>query len=342
VLQQQKNWADERDVLSAIVVGCFKENKKYQMTEAVVEAGSFAPAQPHITRAERDRAVSIVQVCLELNLEVLPITSARYPAQLREITAPPAALYLHSLNSGRCIPSKLVGVVGTRAASINTCRSASELSAALARAGLPVVSGLALGIDGAAHRGALESGAEFPTLAVLAHGLDRVYPPTHVGLAREILEAGGVIVSEYPPGTEPMKHHFLARNRIIAGLSQGIVVVQAGSRSGSLVTANFAAEYGRDVFVVQDSSNDELSKGGADLIDQGAMAIASAADVLLEYGFTQGGDRATECGLWKTMSVDSFIGITDLSAADMLRLELQGQIVRLPGNQVRVSSQIIE
>jgi len=342
VLQTQGPTLAESDLLYAVAVGQFKENKRYQATRAVLEAESFKVIESVLSRFDLEQAGEILSKCAALNLEVWPITSKRYPALLREISAPPPVLYVHTLNSNQRISERAIAVVGTRAASIEVCRQASELSEVLARSGLLVVSGLALGVDGAAHRGALQSGIECPTVAVLAHGLDRVYPPTHIGLAREILDAGGVIVSEYAPGVEPMKHHFLARNRIIAGLSRGVVVIQAGARSGSLVTAHCAADYGRDVFVLQGDPQEEKSLGGAALIEQGAIAIASAADVLCEYGIKVSPTNNVDTSTWTTMSIDSFIAVTALSHGELLRLELEGRLLRLPGNQVRVSPQVIE
>lgn len=325
------------DELYAIALSQFKESKRYQATQAVVAAGSFEPVKACFSGADLKLARETADKCRELNLLLLPITSKLYPNQLREISAPPSILYVHSLNPEREIPEAAISIVGTRAASIDVCSRASEMSATIARAGITVVSGLALGIDGAAHRGALKSGIACPTIAVLAHGLDRVYPPTHVGLAREILDAGGLIVSEYAPGVEPMKHHFLARNRIIAGLSKGVVVVQAGARSGSLVTANFAADYGRDVFIVQDPSDDERSLGGAAMIEQGAIAVSCAGEVLREYNIVVDDQKNHDTGAWRTMNFESFKTVTALSSGEILKLELEGRLIRLPGNQVRVS-----
>ncbi len=330
------------ELLYAVAVGQYKDSKRYQATQAVVQAGSFKQIELILSRAEMVAAATIVDVCLELNVEIVPITSTRYPRPLRVISAPPPVLYVHTLNRDFCIPAQAIGVVGTRAASINVCHQASEIGAKLARSGMTVVSGLALGIDGAAHRGALQSELPCPTIAVLAHGLDRVYPPTHIGLAREILDAGGLIVSEYAPGVEPRKHHFLARNRIIAGLSRGVVVVQAGARSGSLVTANCAADYGRDVFILSSAVDDERSKGGDALIEQGALAITSAAEILREYNIPCETEPSGDTSTWTTMSLDSFSAATALSPADILRLEIEGRLMRVPGNQVRVSPQLIE
>lgn len=336
----------DSEILCAVAIGQFKDSKRYQATQAVVQAASFKPIEPLISQVEREAAVTIVEACSALNLIVVPITALQYPRLLRAIPAPPPVLYVQTRRQELCIPEQAIGVVGTRAASIEVCRQASELSANLARAGLTVISGLALGIDGAAHRGALDRATHkarnsCPTIAVLAHGLDRVYPSTHLGLARDILDAGGLIVSEYAPGIEPKKHHFLARNRIIAGLSRGVVVVQAGARSGSLVTANCAADYGRDVFIVSGSGDDERSRGGDALIEQGAIAITSAAEVLREYNLSVEVLPAADTTTWIAMSLDSFIAVTALSLADVLQMEFEGLLIRLPGNQVRVAPQII-
>lgn len=330
-----------QETLCAVAVSQFSESKKYQATQVVRQAASFEPIEALLSRAERAAALSILENCSALNLTIVPLTSPSYPLALREIPAPPPALYLHSMKREFCIPAQAIGVVGTRAATIEVCRQASEISARLAGAGMTVISGLALGIDGAAHRGALQAELACPTIAVLAHGLDRIYPPTHMGLAREILAAGGVIVSEYSPGVEPKKHHFLARNRIIAGLSRGVVVVQAGARSGSLVTANCAADYGRDVFIVSGGSDDECSSGGNALIEQGAIAISSAADVLREYNISEQAVLEADTREWITMSLEAFAATTKLAPREILQLEFAGRLTRLPGNQVRVALQVI-
>jgi DNA processing protein len=199
-----------------------------------------------------------------------------------------------------------------------------------------VVSGLALGIDGAAHRGALTAPGSCPTIAVVAHGLERTYPPSHTTLADSIVERGGAIISEYPPGTEPLKHHFLERNRIVAGLSLGVVVIQAGERSGSLVTARFAAEYGRDVFVLEAEDDDARCSGGANLIEEGAIPIAGAREVLQEYGALPAQSEANDGGPWRTMTVDEYLRMTGYSASQLLRFEMEGRVLRLPGNRVSV------
>jgi DNA processing protein len=177
---------------------------------------------------------------------------------------------------------------------------------------------------------------ECPTIAVVAHGLERTYPSSHTSLADTILERGGALVSEYPPGTEPLKHHFLERNRIVAGLSLGVVVIQAGERSGSLVTARFAAEYGRDVFVLEVEGADPACSGGAHLIEEGAIPIAGAREVLHEYGVLPAASESGAEGPWQTLAIEEYLRRTGHSAAKMLRLEMEGRVLRLPGNRVSV------
>jgi DNA processing protein len=196
---------------------------------------------------------------------------------------------------------------------------------------------LALGIDGAAHRGAVSTQVACPTIAVVAHGLERIYPPSHTTLADTIVERGGAIVSEYVPGTEPLKHHFLERNRIVAGLSLGVVVIQAGERSGSLVTARFAAEYGRDVFVLEGEEGDAAYSGGAQLIEEGAIPIAGAREVLQEYGVPWNTSDGQGEGRWRTLTLDEYLRMTGYSTSQILRLEMEGRVVRLPGNRVSVT-----
>ena len=324
------------ELRAAVAIGQLKESKRFELTKLILASSSYTQALQFLSRADLAAAQSVIERCDELNLLVVPITSSLYPGRLREISAPPVVLYIQTLDHGRWMPAQTFGVIGTRSASIEVCHRATEIAKDLATSGMTVVSGLALGIDGAAHRGALDSKIECATIAVLAHGLDRVYPPSHLGLAREIVNSGGMIISEYAPGIEPLKHHFLARNRIIAGLSRGVLVVQAGARSGSLVTANFAADYGRDVFVFDDSAGGDASSGGSSLIDQGAIPVRSAKDILVEYGLAQSADILSDESAWTTTTLETFLSVTKLSSSDLLKLELAGLLVRLPGNQVRV------
>jgi DNA processing protein len=200
-----------------------------------------------------------------------------YPSLLAAIHDPPPALYLRGCGGDELLSRPAVAVVGARACSAYGRSVARSLGRELATAGLVVVSGMARGIDGEAHRGALESGRE--TVAVLGCGVDRDYPAAHAELARRICEHG-LVVSEYEPGVEPAPWRFPARNRIIAGLSEAVVVVEARERSGALITADFALEEGRDVFAVPGEITSALSAGTNALLRLGATPATRAEDVL--------------------------------------------------------------
>lgn len=203
-----------------------------------------------------------------------------FPALLRELHDPPARLYLRG-GAPELLARPAIALVGARSCSPYGAQVARELARELAAAGLVVVSGLARGIDGEAHRGALAAGGT--TVAVLGCGIDRDYPRSHAGLAARIAESG-VIVSEYPPGVEPAPWRFPARNRILAGLALATVVVEARERSGALITADFALELGREVFAVPGEITSALSAGTNDLLRQGAAPLLGPDDVLAALG----------------------------------------------------------
>ena len=203
------------------------------------------------------------------------------PRLLRSIHDPPARLYLRGAADPALLSECAVAIVGARACSPYGAQVARMLGRELAAAGLTVVSGLARGIDGEAHRGALE--AEGKTVAVLGCGIDRDYPAAHSGLAREI-ELSSLLVSEYEPGVEPAPWRFPARNRIVAGLCAGTVVVEARERSGALITADFALEEGREVFAVPGEITSALSVGTNALLRLGATPLTSVGDVLESLG----------------------------------------------------------
>jgi DNA processing protein len=201
----------------------------------------------------------------------------RYPPRLKEIYDPPAVLYVKGELDVPDQPA--VAIVGTRGATQYGRQAAEHLAAELGRSGVTVVSGLALGIDAAAHRGALNAGGR--TIAVLGHGLDRVYPAQNARLAEQIVEHGA-LVTEFPLGTKPDAVNFPRRNRVISGLTSGTLVVEAGERSGALITAAFAAEQGREVFAVPGSIFSPMSKGTNALIRDGATPVTSGDDLLAE------------------------------------------------------------
>lgn len=205
-----------------------------------------------------------------------------YPSLLRETANPPAVLFYKGAPP---TAEKTMAMVGSRKATAYGIQTAERFSAALAEAGVTVVSGGARGIDSAAHQGCLDVGA--PTIAVLACGLDRTYPPENKNLFQKIIENGGTLLSEYVPGTPPLGRQFPARNRIIAGMSRGVVVVEAAERSGALITTDFALEEGRDVFSVPGHIWQESSKGTNQLIRNGAICCTSVEDMLSEYGWNE-------------------------------------------------------
>lgn len=200
-----------------------------------------------------------------------------YPGPLRTIADPPRTLYLRG--TLRDEDRTAVAVVGARRASAYGVAVAEWLGRDLARCGVAVVSGLARGIDAAAHRGALRGGGR--TIAVLGCGVDIVYPPEHARLMAQIIEAGAVL-AEYPPGTPPLKHQFPARNRIISGLSLGVVVVEGREDSGALITADCALEQGREVFAVPGGIFEQTSALPHRLLQQGAKLVTGVEDILEE------------------------------------------------------------
>lgn len=222
-----------------------------------------------------------------LGVHVLTLADDAYPRLLREIPAPPPVLYLRGqLSDG---DDRSVGIVGTRRFTPYGRDVTATLADDLAAGGVTVVSGLARGIDSVAHQAALQAGGR--TIAVLGCGPDVIYPPEHRNLAERIVEQG-VLVSEYPPGRPPDAQNFPARNRIISGLSLGVIVIEAPERSGALITADFAADQGRDVFVVPGSVLSAASAGTNRLLRDGARPVRSAADVLEDLGLDAAPDAA--------------------------------------------------
>ncbi len=232
-------------------------------------------------RRELDVAAEYERV-LKAGVQVLTLDDDDYPVNLRQIDAPPPVLYVR----GTLQPNDTwaIGIVGTRRASPYGREVAHSLSRDLATNGITIVSGLAMGVDTVAHKSALTS--EGRTIAVLGSSVDQVYPPENRGLAQAIIE-NGALVSEYPLGTRPDSNNFPPRNRIISGLSRAVVIVEAGERSGALITARFAAEQGRDVFAVPGSILHPGSTGCNTLIQQGAIPLLSVNDIMNQLNLEQ-------------------------------------------------------
>ena len=241
----------------------------------------------YLRAPDRAAVESDLAWCDQRGCHILTVRDPRYPELLRRTADPPQVLYV--LGDPEVLAQPQLAVVGSRHPTPGGVETAFELARDLAAAGLVITSGLALGIDGAAHRGALAAGGL--TVAVAGTGLDRVYPARHRDLAHRIA-AEGTLVSELWPGTPPMPEHFPRRNRIIAGLALGTLVVEAALRSGSLITARLAAEEGREVFAVPGSIRNPLARGCHALIRQGASLVETPADVLQDLAPTLPAGRA--------------------------------------------------
>ncbi len=227
----------------------------------------------------RVRAARVREACSGIGARIVAIDSDDYPPLLRSV--PDAPMVLYRIGDPSIAPAS-VAVVGSRAPTSVAEDFARALSADLAASGWTVVSGMARGIDAAAHEGALRGGGR--TVAVLGCGVDVVYPP-EAGRLRDRIIANGALLSEYPPGTRPLPGHFPARNRVISGLSRGVVVVEAGSRSGALITARCALDQGREVMAVPGNPLFPHTEGSNRLLRDGAVLVAGAADVLMALGW---------------------------------------------------------
>lgn len=218
-----------------------------------------------------------------------------YPTRLLDLCDPPRLLYIYG--DVRLLDSPMIAIVGSRAASPEGIKNAHYFARALSDEGYLIISGLAKGIDGAAHLGALGPKRDRPTLAVCGTGLDIVYPREHLGLAKSIA-CSGLLASELPPGVGPKAWQFPRRNRIIAALSLGILVIEAAERSGSLITARLGCELGREIFAIPGSIHHPLSRGCHQLLQQGAKLVQSPEDILEELPRCQKPDLRPLKGLF--------------------------------------------
>lgn len=291
------------------------------------------------------------------DVRLLTFLDADYPRRLFETGAPPPLLYLRGT-----VPDwePALAIVGSRRASRNGLKAAEDLSAEAAGAGLLVVSGLARGIDTAAHRGALVGGGA--TVAVLGCGVDLSYPPENRELAGQLLTSG-CLLSEFPLGTQPLAEHFPRRNRIISGLSRGVLVVEAALQSGSLITARYALDQGREVLAVPGPIHVASCRGSNDLIKQGATLVDSLADILVALGLplADAGSSSTvpkghpsvprcpltprEAAVYELLAqgprhLDEITAALELTAGEVsamvLGLELKGLLAQLPGSHYSI------
>jgi DNA processing protein len=249
-----------------------------------LQAIGLTPQQVHSLKTpDWHNAEKELRWCEKNNCRLMTFIDPHYPPLLCEIPSAPLLLYVRGELSLLSQPQ--IAIVGTRHPTASGCELANHFAYALAKAGLHITSGLALGIDAASHRGALR--ADGKTFAVFGTGLNCIYPASHRELAEEILAKGGALISEFSPSEPPKAAHFPQRNRIISGLSLGVLVVEAAIRSGSLITARYANEQGREVFAVPGSIHNLFARGCHHLIRQGAKLVETAEDILEELGALQ-------------------------------------------------------
>ena len=319
-------------------------------------AGLTAPTAQFLRSADASLIDADLRWLASSGVKLVPCVSPQYPKLLAQTARAPALLYV--LGDPAVLASPQLAVVGARAASAAGRATARELATKLVRSGLTITSGLAVGIDAASHEGALAGGGM--TVAVCAHGLDRLYPRQHRPLAQRIRERGA-LVSEFPPGTPPLRELFPQRNRIISGLSLGTLVIEAAWGSGALIAARCAVEEGREVFAVPGSIRSPLARGCHQLIREGATLVESATDILAELKFPKPNqqlkidlhelsraappppslDKDYEMLLdaleFEPVGIDTLVERTGLSsgsiASMLLILELGGRVAPHPGGR---------
>lgn len=325
----------------------------FDATEAelrgVLKMSSVAIARLKAVNADGEAGTKQFEEAAKIGAEVRTYWDENYPPNLRQLESDaPAVLFIRGNFPA---DARRLSVVGTRSATAYGKRMTHELIVGLRGTGLHIVSGLASGIDGYAHEAALE--AELPTEAVFGCGLDRIYPPMNTGLANRILAAGGALISEYPVGTPPDRYHFPARNRIIAGIAQGPMVIEAGDQSGALITAALALDYNRDVMAVPGAVTNPKSRGCHELIKHGAALVERPEDILDAMELRGKEKRselteqmalslsAPETAIIKALDSTEAQHIDDLALqlnvsvgevlGQLLLLELKGIVKQLPG-----------
>jgi DNA processing protein len=298
----------------------------------------------------------IINDSLRCYSEIIVFDDPLYPELLKQIYDPPLVIFVQG--NKNLLNKNQLAIVGSRSASINGRETAFEIAQQLVEKGLVVTSGLALGIDAAAHQGALTSAAS--TIAVVATGLDKVYPSRHRVLAKKIIEKEGAIISEFLPGTAPKPGHFPKRNRIISGLSKGVLIVEAALKSGSLITARYALEQNRDVFSIPSGIHNPQAKGCHWLIKQGAKLVEDSADILEELPFINHDnstliqhkksqlivnkdlcvDELLDSVGFEITPVDKVVSRSKLPVKEVLTrltmLELNGLVAAVPGGYLRL------
>lgn len=333
----------------------------YEMSESELKETKLLTAkniEEILDKQKRERVADIYQLMIKNNIKMVNIFDDKYPERLKKIYDPPISLYYRGKFE---IYDFAIAIVGSRRTTNYGLLSAKKLSYELSMRGVQIVSGLARGIDSIAHEGCLNAGGK--TIAVLGCGLDTIYPPENTPLFEDIVKSDGLVISEYPPGIPPLQHHFPARNRIISGIASGVLVVEAAKRSGSLITACYALEQGREVFAVPGNIDCAYSRGTNQLIKDGAKMVLTIEDILeeFEYGAVSSnfniqnnnskrnsktnfnifkGLNTDEIRIVKIISsgihhIDEIIDKSNISAKDvnnlLFMLEMKGVITQLPG-----------
>jgi DNA processing protein len=324
--------------------------------EAITELAAIQARSDHPFVEAAERALAWVA---QNGITLLSPGESGYPALLREITAPPPLLYVQGDADNLVLPQ--LGIVGSRNPSPTGKANAFDFARQLCRSGFAITSGMALGVDGAAHAGALAAGGK--TIAVLGTGIDILYPRRHRGLVEQVIAEGGTLVSEFPLGTGPQQLNFPRRNRIISGLSLGVLVVEAALKSGSLITARYAMQQGREVFAIPGSIHNPLSRGCHALIRDGATLVEQIDDLreplqgLLELKWnelppTVKSQASVELSReerlvfdsigYEPTTLDQLLERCGLQAGELLSiligLELKGLLAQAPGGYQRTAT----
>ncbi|WP_088329265.1 DNA-processing protein DprA [Lacimicrobium sp. SS2-24] len=287
--------------------------------------------------------------------EIVCFDSDHFPQPLRQLCRPPLVLYVWG--DPHCLDATQLAIVGTRNPTVQGRQFAFELAGQLSQVGFTITSGLALGIDGWAHKGVLQQGGK--TIAVLGSGLQKLYPKRHVQLAHEIVKQGGCVMTEFAPQQAAMADHFPRRNRIISGMSMGTIVVEGAIRSGSLITARYALEQGKEVFAVPGSVYNPMSKGCHYLIKQGAKLVETVEDIIEEYQNLDIGplqvnendaeknndnglasDKLLDSVEYETTPIDVIAKRSGLPLkavlTELLEYELRGLVITVPGGYIKL------
>lgn len=364
VLEQQKYWLALKfiprlaNATKLKLINQYSELGLFKLCQVQLKQCGLNPAQQQaILKPDWHKINTIIEQCQHFNISMINITDKNYPSLLKQTHNPPNLLFYQG--NVKLFNQPQVAIVGSRSASISAKEHAKKFANQLSQNGIVITSGLAIGIDSCAHRGALE--AKGSTIAVVATGLDQVYPRRHKELAAEILNCNGLIVSEYIPGSPPNPGCFPKRNTIISGMSLGTFVVEAQIRSGSLISARSALEQNREVFAMPGAINNPQTKGCHYLIKQGAILVDEVDDILsvLDLQGLSGLynsepkkiknnhqqdlfiDPLLSSVDYETTSVDTVVSRSQLPTEEvltrLLTLELRGLVTAVPGGYIKLN-----